>query len=153
MGFAAAGFDPEKRDLGAYEGSWCFSKTGKMSDGKDFKAYGNSFKTGDVVTAEVDMEQEVMRFFINGKPQGDRSVKGIRSQTLVPADPVSRSASAGTTSAPSRRAVSTSTDKVMSSRRKSGVGGDSENLTSIAPRWASTSGAMDSTRAVNRCVG
>jgi hypothetical protein len=85
VGFAECGFDPEKRNLGAYEGSWCFSKTGKMSCGKDFKTYGNAFKTGDVVTAEVDMEQEVMRFFINGKPQGDRPVPGIKRLTLVPA--------------------------------------------------------------------
>jgi hypothetical protein len=41
--------------------------------------------SGDVVTAEVDMEQEVMRFFINGKPQGDRPVPGIKRLTLVPA--------------------------------------------------------------------
>ena len=34
-----------------------------------------------------------------------------------------------------------------------GAGGSSENLTSIAPRWASTKGAIDSTRPVNRCVG
>jgi hypothetical protein len=31
------------------------------------------------------MEQEVMRFFINGKPQGDRPVPGIKRLTLVPA--------------------------------------------------------------------
>jgi len=85
VGFAEATFDPERRNLGAYEGSWCFSKTGKMSCGKDFKAYGNAFKTNDVITAEVDMEQQVMRFFINGKPQGDRKVDGIRHLTLVPA--------------------------------------------------------------------
>ena len=85
VGFAEAGFDPERRNLGAYESSYCFSKTGKFSDGKDFRTYGSAFKTGDVVTAEVDMEQEIMRFFINGKHQGERKVEGIRNKTLVPA--------------------------------------------------------------------
>ncbi len=64
-----------------------------------------------------------------------------------------RRAARGSTSARSRRAVSTSTDKVMSSRRYAGARCSSANFTSMAPRCASTAGAMDSTRAAKRWRG
>lgn len=86
VGFADAdNFNPEIRNLGAANNSWCYSKTGKFSSGVGFEAYGNIFKTGDVITAEVDMDNETMRYYLNGKDQGSNKVEGIKNLTLVPA--------------------------------------------------------------------
>jgi len=86
VGFADSElFDPEKRNLGAHDGSWCYSKTGKFSKGKDFLPYGAPFKSGDVITAEVDMELEIMRFYVNGRLQSDIRLDNIKSRTLIPA--------------------------------------------------------------------
>lgn len=52
IGFAdQALFKPHARNLGAAENSWCYSKTGKKSDGAGWSTYGSPFKTGDVITA------------------------------------------------------------------------------------------------------
>ena len=67
----------------------------------------------------------------------------------APGAPAPRSARVGSTRAASRRPVCTSTESVMSSRRKSGAAASGDSLTSTEPRWASTAGAMVSTRAAN----
>ena len=86
VGFADVdAFNPEGRNLGAAPASWCYSKTGKYSAGGGFEAYGAQYKTGDVITAEVDVESETFRFYVNGKDQGPRRAEGIKNMTLVPA--------------------------------------------------------------------
>lgn len=89
VGFADMdNFNPEGRNLGAAVGSWCYSKTGKYSAGMPgvgFETYGSQYKTGDVITAEVDMEAEAVRFFLNGKDQGTKAAPGIKNMTLMPA--------------------------------------------------------------------
>ncbi len=86
IGFADVNkFNPATKNLGACDGSWCFSKTGKISLGTSFVPYGKAFASDDVVTAEVDMDLEILRFYINGKPQGDKEAKGIKGCVLVPA--------------------------------------------------------------------
>lgn len=86
IGFAdMASFDAKTKNLGVGVGSWCYSKTGKFSGGVAFTEYGRSFTTGDIVTAEVDMDNELMTFYVNGEPQGTKSVPAVRSCRLVPA--------------------------------------------------------------------
>ena len=93
VGFADLdSFSPETRNLGAAPNSWCYSKTGKFSAGasqgstqSSFEQYGQPFKSGDVVTAEVNMEAETMRFWLNGRDQGARRIEGLGKFTLVPA--------------------------------------------------------------------
>jgi hypothetical protein len=87
IGFAdMALFRPAARNLGAGEHSWCYSKTGKKSAGTGgFEAYAAPFKTGDVVTAELDMEEESVRFYVNGHDQGVAFRGGLAGRTLVPA--------------------------------------------------------------------
>ncbi|MNH38029.1 hypothetical protein D3C79_990060 [compost metagenome] len=65
------------------------------------------------------------------------------SALLVAARALACSAASGSTSAFARSPVTASTDSVMSSRRKSGAGASSASLTSTAPRWASTAGAIE----------
>ena len=78
-------FDPLASNLGASEGSWCFSKTGKISCGKEFVKYGAPYKTGHIITAEVDVDSEYLRFYIDGHAQDRVKVEGLRGKTLVPA--------------------------------------------------------------------
>jgi hypothetical protein len=80
-------FKPQTRNLGAAEHSWCYSKTGKKSSGAGtFEAYGAAFKTGDVVSAEVDFDEDVIRFYVNGKDQGNAfEGAALRDRMLVPA--------------------------------------------------------------------
>jgi hypothetical protein len=86
VGFADAdAFDPTTRNLGAATSSWCYSKTGKYSAGAGFDGYGALYKTGDTITAEVDMDAETFRFYLNGKDQGARKAEGIKNMTLLPA--------------------------------------------------------------------
>ena len=86
VGFADADqFQPEARNLGAAPASWCYSKTGKFSEGEAFQPYGQAYGTGDIITAEADMEAETLRFYLNGRPQELRRVKDLSKMTLVPA--------------------------------------------------------------------
>ena len=88
VGFAdKENFRPASRNLGAAEHSWCYSKTGKKSDGgtAGFESYAAPFKTGDVVTAEVDFDAQTIRFFVNGHDLGVAFVGGLAGRTLVPA--------------------------------------------------------------------
>jgi len=80
-------FKPQTRNLGAAEHSWCYSKTGKKSSGAGtFEVYGAAFKTGDVVSAEVDFDEDVIRFYVNGKDQGNAfEGAALRDRMLVPA--------------------------------------------------------------------
>lgn len=89
---AAAGggglpFDPTCHNLGAHPGSWAYSKTGKVSNGKIvpppppsapgappppatvWAEYGESFSAGDIITCEVEPAAGRVRFFRNGVPQ------------------------------------------------------------------------------------
>jgi serine/threonine protein kinase len=103
IGFAdVEAFKPESKNLGASANSWCYSKTGKFSaccssssemnasPVSKFETYGAPFKTNDVITAEVNMETQMMRFFVNGRDQGSKKVDGLKRMdgsniTLVPA--------------------------------------------------------------------
>jgi serine/threonine protein kinase len=79
-------FKPQTRNLGASEHSWCYSKTGKRSSGSGgFEQYATQFKTGDIVTAEVDLDEDCMRFYLNGHDQGIAFAGGFRERTVVPA--------------------------------------------------------------------
>jgi len=79
-------FDPRTSNLGAFDGSWCYSKTGKFSRGAGgFANYGAPFKTGNVITAEVDMENNFLRFYVDGRAQERLHVEGLQGKTLVPA--------------------------------------------------------------------
>ena len=103
IGFADVdAFKPDSKNLGASPNSWCYSKTGKFSACcnsspeinaaavSKFDSYGSPFKTNDIITAEVNMETQTMRFFVNGRDQGSKKVDGLRKIdgsyiTLVPA--------------------------------------------------------------------
>lgn len=104
IGFADIdAFKPDSKNLGASPNSWCYSKTGKFSaccnSSTDisaaavskFDSYGSPFKTNDIITAEVNMDTQMMRFFVNGRDQGSKKVDGLRkidgntNITLVPA--------------------------------------------------------------------
>jgi hypothetical protein len=94
VGFADRNtFRPQTRNLGAAEGSWCFSKTGKKSNGSgQFEPYATGYRTGDVVTAEVDMDAAppYIKFYVNGVDKGVAftgpfSVAGSDPPVLVPA--------------------------------------------------------------------
>jgi hypothetical protein len=78
-------FPPQVRNLGAAEHSWCFSKTGKKSSGGQFEPYSAAFKSGDVVTAEVDFDTETICFYVDGRSQGPAFVGGLKDRVLVPA--------------------------------------------------------------------
>ena len=80
-------FKPQSRNLGAAADSWCYSKTGKKSAGGAFTPYAQQFKTGDVVSAELDFEEDTMRFFVNGRDQGVAFGPGEKfaERQLVPA--------------------------------------------------------------------
>lgn len=80
-------FKPQSRNLGAAEHSWCYSKTGKKSSGSGgFEGYGAQFKTGDTITAEVDFDEDSMRFYVNGRDQGIAfEGQGFRDRQLIPA--------------------------------------------------------------------
>ncbi len=90
IGFAVSDvYDPRSRGgLGSFAGSWAYSRTGKFSGSLDtvtpFKAYGQSYKTGDVVTAEVDVDLEELRFYVNGHDQGVRKCEGIKAVVSDP---------------------------------------------------------------------
>jgi hypothetical protein len=55
------------------------------AQGLTFELYGAPYATGDVVTAEADMECETLRFYLNGRAQELRRVEGLGKMTLVPA--------------------------------------------------------------------
>jgi hypothetical protein len=78
-------FDPRTSNLGAFDGSWCYSKTGKFSRGAGFVNYGTQYKTGNVITAEVDMDNNYLRFYVDGRAQERLHVEGLQGKTLVPA--------------------------------------------------------------------
>jgi hypothetical protein len=93
IGFADSQlFNPRARNLGAAEHSWCYSKTGKKSCGNGaFDPYSQAIKTGDVVTAMVDMDSQEISFYLNGNYLGVAFHGGIRvrsngeNRTLSPA--------------------------------------------------------------------
>lgn len=79
-------FDPTCHNLGAHPGSWAYSKTGKVSNGKIvppppaapgapappatvWAEYGEGFAAGDIITCEVEPAAGRVRFFRNGVPQ------------------------------------------------------------------------------------
>jgi len=65
VGFVDADFGYKGANMGAAEGSWAFSKTGKVGAGAGFRPYGTSFASGDVITCSVDMGAGRMRFALN----------------------------------------------------------------------------------------
>lgn len=86
VGFAdAASFQASTMSLGAVANSWCYSKTGKKSSGvSGFEPYGEDFKVGDTITAEVDLDRDMARFWVNGVPQGVAFEGVFAGRRIVP---------------------------------------------------------------------
>lgn len=78
-------FKPMICNLGAYENSWAYSKTGKGSTGNTFKSYGPAFVEGDIITVDIDMHQETINFYRNGVEQRPLARGGLAGRALLPA--------------------------------------------------------------------
>ena len=50
-------FDPMTQTLGAADGCWCLSRTGKKGENKTFTPYADKLHVGDAVGVEVDMKR------------------------------------------------------------------------------------------------
>ncbi len=79
------GFKPTTANLGASENSWAYSKTGKASCGRRFAAYGTPFGNDDVITVDIDMDEQTIEFYLNGASQGVLQKGGLTNRALVPA--------------------------------------------------------------------
>jgi hypothetical protein len=79
-------FRPSRHNVGAAEASWAYSKTGKRGDGvSGFTAYGDPFKTGDIITVDLDFEKDTLRFLLNGIDQGIAFSQTFLGRTIIPA--------------------------------------------------------------------
>ena len=65
--------------LGPVDGSWAYSKTGKIAGGRgrgtdsedrSWAEFGEPFGVGDVITAELEPREGRIRFFKNATHQG-----------------------------------------------------------------------------------
>jgi len=79
------GFKPTTANLGASENSWAYSKTGKASCGRRFVTYGTPFANDDIVTVDIDMDEQTIEFYLNGASQGVLQKNGLERRALVPA--------------------------------------------------------------------
>lgn len=80
----ASVFKPAISNLGASANSWAYSKTGKASKGTKFSSFGDSYKTGDIVTLDIDMQYEMIDFYKNGVFQGTLEKGGLGDRSLIP---------------------------------------------------------------------
>ncbi len=91
VGFAeASSFRPYAQNLGASPFTWAISKTGKVScgDAQNFQPFSEKFAANDVIGAEADLNEGIIRFWKNGVLLGTafNSIFATdRTLTLVPA--------------------------------------------------------------------
>lgn len=86
-----ARFAPRASNLGAAQGSWAFSKSGKKSSGHGFERYGTKVRKGDrvgfVCTIDQSAHSARLEFFVNGIGQGVAftQLDGLLNKVLAPA--------------------------------------------------------------------
>ncbi|KAJ1358949.1 hypothetical protein KIN20_017534 [Parelaphostrongylus tenuis] len=56
--------------LGEYPGSYCYTSLGKRAENNIFTDYGDSFGIGDIITAQMDLENGVITFWKNLENMG-----------------------------------------------------------------------------------
>lgn len=84
IGFSDAfRFNPLRDNLGAAVNSWAYSKTGSIGSGAGFTPFGPRFGSGDVVTADLNMEDGTLAYYLNSRKVGV-AFRELKGRTLLP---------------------------------------------------------------------